>query len=344
MKFTISFLITLLSVAFFLQGAKEATAQQFTGETFATEFRDHVVTIRTKWANGTQQEGFGFVVGQNSTGIYIVTANHVVRGKMPGEVAEIVELTWFRRRGEKFLATLIGTSSVDRDIAVLRTTAPIGLELKPDLMVYAPGRVQRGAPAWFIGRAGDWYVPSQPGTINSVDLNEQILVDGLNIQVGTSGAPLITEEGVAGIIIEDAGGVVRATSIGFIARAFDLWAHPWGMTQAQKNAPPEPDVKSPGTVDEPKTKTWTGGLWFVFFGSFPHVSYAEALKLQHDMQRQVNDQINIIDTDKFSNLTNGLYSVVISAATRDQAEAIKRRVVHLKGDAYVKSSGSYYGD
>lgn len=238
-------LVGLLCLLF----ADRSAAQNLSGEAFASEFRAHVVKIRATWADGQQQDGFGFVVGQNSSGVYIVTANHVVRGNGPGEVAEGVKLTWFQRRGEQFDATLIGTSDRDRDIAVLRTSLPAGVSLRPELMAYSPDRLERGSDVWFIGRAGDWYVPTRAGTVNSVDLQGQINIDGFNLQVGTSGAPLISEKGVAGVIIEDASGVARATPMSFVATAFDFWSHPWDMAvyqEVQDLAPPRPTVYRSG--------------------------------------------------------------------------------------------------
>ncbi len=343
MRSAVKLLIGVLCLMLSALAAGDARAQPLSGEALAREFRDHVVTIRTNWSNGQKQDGFGFVVGQNSTGVYIVTANHVVRGVGgPGEVAQSVELTWFRRKGERFPATLIGTSDADRDIAVLRTKLPSGVTLRTDLMVYPPDRIQRGTEAWFVGRAREWYVPSLPGVVNSVDLNEQVLVDRLNLQVGTSGAPLITAEGIAGMIVEDAGGIARATTIGFIARAFEVWSHPWNMNPYERApVPPVPPTPKPEPDRSASEQPRPDPGWFVFLGSFPQLNYSDARALQHKAEGQLPGETLIIDTNEYSNLSNGLYSVVIGAETRADAEAIQRRAVRIVSDAYIKQPGNY---
>ncbi|MBL26197.1 MAG: hypothetical protein CMM50_01410 [Rhodospirillaceae bacterium] len=226
-----------------------------TGEAFALALRDHVVRIRAIWESGETQDGFGFVVGRNEGGVYIVTADHIVRGNLPGQVASEVSVTWFRRRGEQFAATLLGTHDAQRDVAVLRTQLPEGLSLRPELLVRTPALPERSRPVWYVGRAGQWYVPSQAGTVNSVDLDQQIMVDGLNVQVGTSGAPLVAENGIAGMIVADTiGGIPRAIGIDFIQRAFAFWAHPWDLHAATETVTAEGPPATPddrGDAGEP---------------------------------------------------------------------------------------------
>jgi hypothetical protein len=82
--------LRLLAGLWLTLAAAEAQAQPAAGsgmppgEAFALEFRDHVVQIRALGPGGTRQDGFGFVVGENASGVYVVTANHVVRGGGPG--------------------------------------------------------------------------------------------------------------------------------------------------------------------------------------------------------------------------------------------------------------------
>ena len=236
-KATLNLIGSLFIIFAACQGS---VAQPSPGELFALDFRDHVVKIRAAWKTGELQEGFGFVVADGPAGAYIVTANHVVRGAAPDQVAETVTLAWFSRTGEVFPATLLGTSDDRRDLAVLRSRLPEGLQLRPELMVRPQGRLQRSTPVWYVGRAGQWYVPSQAGTVNSIDLDDQIIIDGLNVQVGTSGAPLLEESGIAGMIVEDQiGGVARALGINFIERAFEVWNLPWGIDEARPETTPK---------------------------------------------------------------------------------------------------------
>jgi hypothetical protein len=204
------------------------------GEDLALKLRDHVVRIAATWRDGTQQHGFGFIVGERDDDIYIVTADHVVRGKLPDELAETITITYYSHQGQEFQAKLLGTHDANRDIAVLLAERPGGFQLDPDILRRSGQDLPtRGTPVWYIGRTGRWYVPSAPGTVNSVDLDERIWIDGLNVQVGTSGAPLVAADGIAGMIVaDDAGGVSRALGIGFIERAFGHWAHPWQLRES----------------------------------------------------------------------------------------------------------------
>lgn len=248
------FLLVLLPAAAAL--GTDARGQTSPGEELALALRNHVVSIRATWSSDTVHDGFGFVVGERGSDVYIVTADHLVRGHTPDEVAELVELTWFSRRGEQFPATLLGTRDDDRDVAVLRATLPQGIELNPDLMIRPPADARRSDAVWYVGKAREWYVPSVPGRVNTVDLDDQIIVDGLNVQVGTSGAPLVSDKGIAGMIVEDSiGGALRATSIDFIQRAFSYWAHPWAIRPAPEERPDAPDEPRSAASDRPGNAT-----------------------------------------------------------------------------------------
>jgi hypothetical protein len=214
------------------------------GEQLAMALRDHVVRITANWRDGSTQHGFGFVVGERNNELYIVTADHVVRGTLPDELAETIGLTFFSHQGQEFQTKLLGTHDADRDVAVLLAERPAGFQLQPKIMRRSRDALPaRGTQVWYVGRSGRWYVPSTPGTVNSVDLDERILIDGLNVQVGTSGAPLVAADGIAGMIVaDDAGGVSRAIGIGFIERAFEHWAHPWQLRAADLPAPPKDEV------------------------------------------------------------------------------------------------------
>jgi len=239
------------------------------GEALAMVLRDNVVTIVAKWQDGASHNGFGFIVGARGERVFIVTADHILRGRNPGEIAAEIRIEPFQRQGTSFMAELIGTRDPALDLAVLQATLP------PDLGWYGPvlsdpGGLERGTPVWFVGRSGKWYVPTRPGSINDIDRrSHRIMVDDLNVQVGTSGAPLIAESGVVGMIVADeAGGVSRATAIDAIESALREWNHPWqlvalpppGQTTAEPAAPdletgePSADLPPPTLPDLSSSK------------------------------------------------------------------------------------------
>jgi hypothetical protein len=70
--------------------------------------------------------------------------------------------------------------------------------------------------------------------------------------VGTSGAPLVADDGIAGMIVaDDAGGVSRALGIAFIERAFSHWAHPWQLREEDAVATAAEDVIPPAAGPPP---------------------------------------------------------------------------------------------
>ena len=136
------------------------------GEQLAMALSAHVVRITANWRDGSTQHGFGFVVGERNDELYIVTADHVVRGTLPDELAETIILTFFSHQGQEFQAKLLGTHDADRDVAVLLTERPGGFQLQPEIMRRSREALPaRGTRVWYVGRSGRWYVPSTPGTV-----------------------------------------------------------------------------------------------------------------------------------------------------------------------------------
>ncbi len=88
------------------------------------------------------------------------------------------------------------------------------------------------------------------------------------------------------------------------------------------------------TKSEPARNS-VAGDWFVIAGSFPHAAIDQANDLMMDLQSGgVNARM--VNTDDFSKLRDGLYSVVVASNSRssafEQLEQVKRHVP----DAYVK--------
>ena len=201
-------------------------AQQSAGEALSLALRANVVSIVAERSDGIQN-GFGFIVGERHGQVYIVTANHVVRSSGPDTTSQIL-IKYFHEQGKAYQATLLETSHQAYDLAVLQARAPTGLAWRQDALGLP--QVERGTPVWFVGRSAEWYVPTVPGRINTFTLDAKYLIDNLPVRVGTSGAPLITDKGVIGMITADAGESSQAVSIEVIGRAFEQWNLPWDLT------------------------------------------------------------------------------------------------------------------
>jgi len=182
-------------------------------------------TVRIKGVT----EGFGFIVAQSGNQVYIVTARHVVVKDSPDSPpATSAQVTFYSDQGKPYKAEVLQTHV--GDVAVLRVSPPQQLTWVREC-VAANDKSNRGTAVVFVGKHGQWYVPAAPGVIGSEQpSNEsQIEIDGLPVSPGTSGAPLIADSGIVGMIQQDSAEDTRAITIDFIQRAFANWNLPWGL-------------------------------------------------------------------------------------------------------------------
>jgi hypothetical protein len=90
---------------------------------------------------------------------------------------------------------------------------------KPGFVSFVPDAVddrpaERGRPVWLVGRAGDWNIPAAPGVVAQIDsFSNQIQVEGLAARAGSSGGPLISSNGIVGMIVRDNDLYTEATPI-----------------------------------------------------------------------------------------------------------------------------------
>jgi hypothetical protein len=228
---------------------------QPSGDKLALKLRNNVVKIIAKRESGESNQGFGFIVGKQHGKFYIVTANHVVRSNRPGGASTSVKVKFYSDPGHSYKADLLETFyGKPQDFAVIQVAVPPNFSWQSKALV-PPESIKgglRGEDVWFIGRSGQWYIPAIPGRINSErpDLHSIIHVDMVSVRVGTSGAPLITKNGIIGMIIQDEVGSARAVSIGAIQAAFDEWRYPWSLQVfldeiAQPKSQPTVSMPSP---------------------------------------------------------------------------------------------------
>lgn len=226
-------------------------AQPADGEALALALRNNVVGIVAERGDGVHN-GFGFIVAERQGQVFIVTANHVVRSGGPDGEARRILVRFFQEQGRSYQATLLETSDQTYDLAVLQVPLPAGLTWQR--AVLGPQRAERRTPVWFVGRSGEWYVPTVPGRINTLTLDLKYLLDNLPVRVGTSGAPLIADTGLIGMVTSDASESSEAVSMDILARAFAQWNLPWQLTPWRGGEPP--DVRSeppPSAAPAPTT-------------------------------------------------------------------------------------------
>lgn len=201
---------------------------QLTGDSVALLLIDNVVRIDATLKDGTRTQGFGFVVGERGGHLYIVTANHVVRSRGPEDLSGEVTLKYHYAPNVRFDAILLEKSDGVHDLAVLKAEFPENIPWRRESLG-PQENVKRGIPVFFVGRLREWYIPADPGHINQV-VDHEIKIDNLPVQVGTSGAPLISETGIIGMITRDeSADVSYALSIDIIKSTVENWDYPWDL-------------------------------------------------------------------------------------------------------------------
>ena len=205
----------------------------------ANDLRRNVVRVDMQWQDGSpRKSGFGFIVGERSNLLYIVTAYHVVRNDNSG--LGTPSITFFQDQGKPYQGDLLLDTHLvqaEGDLAVIRVPPPPGFSWQT--AARSSVAAERSDDIRFIGMDMQWLVPVRPGAVNTVEPNHAIRFEGLTIRPGTSGAPLIGDKGIVGMIISDDVFGGRATPIDLIERAVRGWNYPWQLTTW---SPPPPAV------------------------------------------------------------------------------------------------------
>ena len=196
-----------------------------------------ITTVPDDGNPGADDFGFGFIVGEREGRLYIVTAKHVVMQDGPNTRFVAFFHDQANPQEARFEISSPGGGLLG-DLAVLSVPVPSRLEWER-YSVAPPDSIKAPKPVRFIGRGSEWYLPSVDGGINRVGANRVMALDNLDVQTGTSGAPVISADGIVGMIITDDGATVQALSIIYIEEAIAEWANiPWSLLPLP-DAPPE---------------------------------------------------------------------------------------------------------
>jgi hypothetical protein len=143
--------------------------------------------------DGSDQVGVGLLT-RTSRGCYVVTAGHVLRGE--GAKLEPSSVTVRSKYDESVTVTGSGPHDRDSDLAIFKI--PNDFSSCATWTSTIPNT--RGQEYYFIGKGGDWYIPTTPGRFNSVT-STGLLFDSIEVTPGMSGAPVFGDTGIAGLII-----------------------------------------------------------------------------------------------------------------------------------------------
>lgn len=208
------------------------------GDRIAERFLNNVVQLTTTLSDGSVEHGFGFVVGERGETLFVVTANHVVRTDDPDITTKQIQARFAADRGKAHDALLLDLAFGSLDLALLEISKPFrDYTWESRYMFSTP---VRGDRVWFIGRNQDWWWPtdSKAGEIEDAPLLGNLPVSIDSVLPGTSGAPMFTQEGIVGMIIEDSPEHVVVLDIGIIRQIVaERWGSPWGLQQYQTSAP-----------------------------------------------------------------------------------------------------------
>jgi hypothetical protein len=243
-----------VGILFFGDGAIQA---QDTSD-LVLQLRANVVRIEVPNLRNAEN-GFGFIVGQRSGQIYIVTAQHViVPNDEPGVTAPTrVKVMFYSDQGKTYDAEVLGTHDTPHDLAVLRLPAPNGLTWIKESLAGAEMQ-RRGAHVWFIGRNSNWFVPVDPGVINSEHPTDdwRVEIERLPVRPGSSGGPLVAGTGIVAMVQRGNEDDSFALTIDFIKTKMQDWNYPWDLVSARAAAqslPPPTDIPTP-SKDRPATQ------------------------------------------------------------------------------------------
>jgi len=229
-------IISLIFAAMCILAPYHSQAGASTGDYVSAPYMKSTVQITRDQLTGGQEYGFGFIVSQDNGKLYIVTANHVVRDIDSGPDAKLMPVHvrfYHDQRGIPFKAELLDWVNDDLDLALLRANIPSHLNWTPQNYcdAHQPDAYRPDDPAWFIGRAQKWFVPKDAvaGTIGTPGANRMLRYATNSVEVGTSGAPVISKKGLAGVIISDGLNSVEAVDVAIVKLFIEEGGYPWQL-------------------------------------------------------------------------------------------------------------------
>jgi len=213
--------VTAVLLAAFLPSLSVAQDSQFVLPD--KPIKTMVVSITSQRHDGKIMQGFGFVIGFADRVPFIATANHLLRapGSMQPPKSLTVRYVFFE--GKAFKAVALPLFDGAADIGLISAAPVNGFKrLYDPEPADCPARLRRGDKLSYVGRGGDWYIPAEPGRFRGITSNGGILLENSDATEGSSGAPLVTKNGIVGMIVSGKGaGSVTAAPIDAIRRLFD---------------------------------------------------------------------------------------------------------------------------
>lgn len=208
--------------------AAHGATKTMDGRKLAQELQGNVVRIKAL------NTGFGFIVAERGGQVYIVTANHVVRDN-EGQSEPIV-INFYQDQKKDIPATLLPKFAGERDVAVIQAPLPGGHSWRREAMGRPANLVPGVSKLWYVGRWELWEIPPRPGFVNRLEGKHMVLE--MRVARGSSGAPLIADDGIVGLVLAERnmerGLAVRLDTVQNLLVG---WSYPWDMKPDPKLEP-----------------------------------------------------------------------------------------------------------
>lgn len=208
----------------------------------------NVVAIRAT-LDGTEEKGFGFITAEQNGRLYIATAAHVVRGPDLAKTAQQIQIKFYS--DISWYPATFKAHWDKEDLALLEVNRPLTIKWQPNCADLNPGSSRK---VRFIGLNTNeprWVDPGIDGNIFG-DEDSKLEFSINTIRPGTSGAPLISERGIVGMITQDEGAISTALKITQIKKLFSgTGQYPYFGLQAWGGVPPEQTKKNNNTSRPP---------------------------------------------------------------------------------------------
>lgn len=188
--------------------------------------KDNVVRIHTTFSNGSDENGFGFIVAEENAQLYIITADHVVNSPY-GDPTERVVVYFYDKEINRTARIIKYDGNLD--LSLIRVSSPEDFSWRRG---FVANSYSSGNEVWYIGRGAKWHVPFNNGFINRIhSATRKLVIEMPSVQKGCSGAPIVSKNGFVGIIIEDSPGNVYGYSIDLIEELIEKdWDKPFQGT------------------------------------------------------------------------------------------------------------------
>lgn len=287
----------------------------------AEELRSNVVAIDTEDSNG-----FGFVTGEttNNNELIVVTALHVVKTALEDSLTiQFRFYDYHHVYKGKFIDAF-----PEEDLAVFEIEKPEGYIWEKNCLATA----EVGENVGFIGRQGRWYYPYASTIGNIFEIyNGTISADLPSIMSGSSGAPLVTKNGIVGMILRKSGISIRAIKIQNIQELLGKYSYFFLLTDRTKIS--RAGRRETQAFEETKTKN-TIEAYRKFITKYP---LSEFRKTAEELMREIRLEEKEEDAWKRTKLKDDYNSYKDFWAEYPNSrftEDAKRRMEELKNEGY----------